>query len=45
MLFSRIDSKERDLNELTLEPIIELCTRYRGGLRGHMKNAICDMIR
>ena len=42
---SRIDSRERDINELTLEPIMELCSRYRGGVRGHMKMAICDMIK
>ena len=24
---------------------MELCARYRGGVRGHMKMAICDMIK
>ena len=42
---SRIDSRERDIVELTLEPLLELCARYRGGVRGHMKMAVCDMIK
>ena len=42
---SRIDARERDIVELTLEPILELCSRYRGGVRGHMKMAVCDMIK
>nr|APH81346.1 ACC [Paracyclopina nana] len=42
---SRIDTRERDIVELTLEPIMELCSRYRGGARGHMKMAICDIIK
>ena len=28
---SKIDPRERDIVELTLEPIVELCSRYRGG--------------
>jgi len=42
---SKIDPRERDIVELTLEPIVELCSRYRGGARGHMKMAIVQMIR
>ena len=42
---SHIDSRERDIVELTLEPMLELCARYRGGVRGHMKMAVCDMIK
>ncbi len=41
---SRIDPRERDIVELTLEPIVDLCSRYREGIRGHMKMAICQMI-
>jgi acetyl-CoA carboxylase/biotin carboxylase 1 len=42
---SSIDTRERDIVELTLEPILELCSRYRAGVRGHMKLAICEMIK
>ena len=40
-----LNHRERDIVELTLEPIVELCSRYRGGARGHMKMAIVQMIR
>lgn len=40
-----IDVRERDMSELTLEPVMELCANYRGGVRGHMKVAIRDLIK
>ncbi len=28
----------------TLEPLMELCTRYKSGIRGQMKKAVCELV-
>eukprot|EP00095_Tigriopus_kingsejongensis_P004246 maker-scaffold711_size108467-snap-gene-0.33 protein:Tk04246 transcript:maker-scaffold711_size108467-snap-gene-0.33-mRNA-1 annotation:"hypothetical protein DAPPUDRAFT_222043" len=39
-----VDPKEKDIVELTIQPIIELCNRYKQGVKGQMKHTICDLI-
>ncbi len=39
-----VDPKERDMAELTLQPIIELCSRYKNGVKGQMINAVSALL-
>ena len=32
------------LMQQTLEPLMELCTRYKSGIRGQMKKAVCELV-
>merc|ERR1712020_424749 len=41
---STVTIKEKDLVELTLQPIMELCSRYKSGVRGQMKTAVVHLI-
>ena len=37
---STVAIKEKDMVELTLQPIMDLCSRYKLGVRGQMKTAV-----
>ena len=39
-----VPAKDKELVELTLEPIIELCGRYKAGIRGHVKQSVVNII-
>ncbi|TRY78898.1 hypothetical protein TCAL_01701 [Tigriopus californicus] len=41
---SSVDPKDKDIVELTIQPIIELCNRYKHGVKGQMKHTVCDLI-
>jgi hypothetical protein len=41
---SNLHPREKDMADLTLEPIMDLCTRYKSGIRGQMKKAVCELI-
>ena len=39
-----VDSKDKDLLDLTLDPVIQLCNRYKAGTRGYVKRSVVDLI-
>ena len=39
-----VDSKNKDLLDLTLDPVIQLCNRYKAGTRGYVKRSVVDLI-
>ncbi|CAB4070281.1 ACACA [Lepeophtheirus salmonis] len=39
-----INPKEKEIAEMTVQPIIDLCTRYRNGVRGQMKDSVTDLL-
>ena len=39
-----VPAKDKELVESTLEPIIELCGRYKAGTRGHVKQSVVNII-
>ena len=39
-----VNAKEKEMVELTLEPIMEVCSRYKAGVRGQMKRAVVHLI-
>ena len=41
---SNLHPREKDMADLTLEPLMDLCTRYKSGIRGQMKKAVCELI-
>ena len=41
---SNLHPREKDMADLTLEPIMDLCTRYKSGIRGQTKKAVCELI-
>ncbi|QQP49798.1 Uncharacterized protein FKW44_010585, partial [Caligus rogercresseyi] len=40
-----INPKDKEIAEMTVQPIIDLCTRYRNGVRGQMKDTVTDLLR
>ena len=39
-----VDPKDKDMVELTLQPLIELCSRYKNGVKGQMISAVSALI-
>jgi hypothetical protein len=41
---STVNVEVKDLVELTLQPIMDLCSRYKAGVRGQMKTAVMHLV-
>ncbi len=41
---SGVGQKEKDLAELTLQPLMELCSVYKNGVRGQLRKAVCELL-
>ena len=39
-----IEEKEKDIVEMTISPVMELCNRYKNGVKGHLKVAVSELI-
>ena len=41
---STLHPREKDMADLTLEPLMDLCSQYKSGIRGQMKKAVCELV-
>ncbi len=41
---STVDAKDKDLAELTIQPIFDLCNRYKNGVKGQITNAVAALL-
>ncbi len=41
---SSVSAKEKDMAELTIQPLMELCNVYKNGVKGQMKTAVCELV-
>ena len=41
---SGVGQKEKDIAELTVQPLMELCSVYKNGVKGQMRKAVCELL-
>lgn len=41
---SSVDPKEKDFVEMTIQPMISLCSQYKNGVKGQMRSAVIELI-